>query len=183
MDPNVIRELDKAYALISQAHYRLIDLWVRHIVFSWRWWLVALLDIAAWTAWFFLRKKESTSRLLFAGFIVLILSSWLDFIGVQLGAWSYYVCVDPLSPSYITWDFTLLPIAAMLFLQYKPNANLLLKAVIYSAIGSFIIQPLFEWLGIYNSKGWKDWYSFPILAVIYLTAHFVSRRKGFGELI
>jgi hypothetical protein len=140
------------------------------------------LTILPWILWIKIRKKESTDRLLFSGFIVLIISSWLDFMGSELGFWAYLVDVDPLSPSFVAYDFTLIPVSVMLLLQYKPNINPLLKAIVFSGVASFIFQPLLVWLGFYDPKIWKHYYSFPILIAIYLIADFSVKRKNFEKV-
>ncbi len=83
---------------------------------------------------------------------------------------------------FIPWDFTLLPVITMAFLQYKPMINPLVKATVFSLIGSFGAQPLFVVLGYYSPKHWHHYYSFPIFIVIYLVAQFVVTRNNFKRL-
>jgi hypothetical protein len=99
-----------------------------------------------------------------------------------MGLWGYNVKLIPIIPPYIPWDFTLMPVTAMLFYQYKPRTNPIVKAAIFSGLGSFIFQPIFEWLGFYNPQNWMDWYSFPIMAGIYLIGHLCTKVKSFREL-
>jgi hypothetical protein len=182
MNDEIIKQAESLLNIVDKANKEYIKFWVSHIFLSWRWWLCTVLVVALWFLWIIFRKKKSTNRLLFAGSIVMSISCILDAIGEQLGIWSYNVDVEPFSPSFITFDITLLPIATMWFLQYKPRANPVIKAVVYSGIGSFIAQPVFAWLGIYNRQGWKDYYSFPFLFIIYLIAHFCATRENFDRL-
>ncbi len=159
-----------------------ITFWINSIFLSWRWWLCTIIVLGAWILWFIFRNKKCTSRLLLAGFLTMSIAELLDTMGEQLGIWSYNIDVEPFSPAFVTFDITLLPVATMIFLQYKPNANPFIKALIFSGIGSFVAQPVFAFLGIYNRQLWKDYYSFPIFIVIYLAAHYISRLNSFDKL-
>ena len=179
---DLLKKIDDLYNSITQISKQMIKLWYAHILFTWQWWLLLALTIIPWIFWIIIRKKESTNRLLFCAFFVIIISCWLDFIGIQFGLWSYYIQVIPFIPSYVTLDFSLLPVTILLVLQIKPDFNPIIKAICFSAVTSFIMQPIFVWLNIYNPRNWKHYYSFPIFIVIYLIAHFLSRRKNFKTL-
>ena len=159
-----------------------IKFWTKNLFLTWRWWLCLVLIVTSWTLWFKYRNKKSTYRLLLAAFSVMVVSELLDSCGVQAGLWSYNIDIDPFTPSFITFDLSLLPVATMMFLQYKPNINPIIKSIIYSGISCFIFQPVFAWLDIYNREQWKDYYSFPIFIFIYLIAHFFATRKDFETL-
>lgn len=70
----------------------------------------------------------------------------------------------------------------MVFLQYKPMSNPLVKAAVFSGLGSFGAQPLFVLLDFYAPKHWHHYYSFPIFMGIYLLAHFLVTRDNFERL-
>jgi hypothetical protein len=57
-----------------------------------------------------------------------------------------------------------------------------LKALVFSALGSFVVQPVFEWLAFYEPHGWKDYYSLPILFAIYLGGHYLTGRGQYEKL-
>jgi len=182
MDAEYINRLENAYSLISQANSEMIHLWVANTFLTWRWWLALLLTIGPWIAWYFLRKKDSTDRLLYAGLVVALISSWMDVIGILFGLWSYHADVVPFSPSFIPWDITLLPVSITLLIQYKPHVSPILKSVIYSGITSFVMEPALKWLGFYWPKHWEYYYSFPIYILIYLIAHYISSRSAFTKI-
>lgn len=182
MSSEFIKKLEEAYGLIKQANSEMIKLWLDNTLFTWRWWLGLAMFTIPWVLWLIFRKKESTYRLLFSGIIALLISSWLDIVGILFGLWSYHADLVPFSPAFIPWDFTLIPVITMFFLQYKPEINPFLKSIVYTIIGSFAFQPLMQWLGFYNPKHWKHYYSLPILMLIYLAAHWFSRRPHFEKL-
>jgi hypothetical protein len=57
-----------------------------------------------------------------------------------------------------------------------------LKAIIFSVASSFIAEPIFVAIGLYNPKQWKYIYSFPVVIIIYLIADWLSKRKDFEKI-
>ena len=182
MNDEYIKVMENAYCLISQANKEMISVWFKYTLFTWQWWVGVALTIIPWVLWIIFRKKESTNRLLLAGFFVILISSWLDFIGLLFGIWSYYYRVIPFSPAFIPWDFTLLPVTIMFFLQIKPNIHPIYKAIVFAGMSAFVAEPIFVMLGIYNPKHWKYIYSFPIFFLIYLVTNWFSKRRNFEKL-
>ncbi|WP_391557900.1 CBO0543 family protein [Robertmurraya sp.] len=183
--PNIedyLKKADKVYDRIAAVHDDKLELWIDHVVFTWQWWLGVFLTVIPWVIWFYVRKKDSTFRLITAGMFVIIISSWLDFVGVVRGFWHYNYDVIPTLPAFIPWDFTLLPVTVMLFLQFKPQMNPLIKGIVFAALSSFVGEPLFVWLKVYEPEKWKYIYSFPILICIYLIAYFISKRNEFEKI-
>ena len=181
-DQNYFRKAAEVYEKITSIHQGKRALWISDVAFTWQWWLGVGLAIVPWVIWILLRKKESTYRLLTAGFFVIVMCSWLDVIGITLGLWHYNFDVVPMMPSYLPWDFTLLPVLVMSFIQYKPKMSPIIKAIVCAAISAFVGEPVSQWLRLYDPHNWKSIYSFPILIVIYLIAHFISSRKEFKEI-
>lgn len=182
MNAEYIKAMEHAHNLISQSNNEMISLWFKYTFLGWRWWFGVALTIIPWILWIIFRKKESTNRLLFIGFFVILISSWLDIMGILFGLWSYYYKVAPFSPAFIPWDFTLLPVGIMFLLQIKPKISPILKAIAFSVLSSFIAEPFFVWIGIYNPKNWKYIYSFPIILAIYLICDWLSKRPHFEKL-
>lgn len=81
-------------------------------------------------------------------------------------------------PDYIPWDFGLMPVTVMFFLQIKANANPFIKAVIYAGMTAFLAEPLFLKLGYTKYPGWNPIFSFPVFIVIYLIAHVLANSKA-----
>ncbi|WP_376738448.1 CBO0543 family protein [Priestia aryabhattai] len=113
---------------------------------------------------------------------VAIFSSFLDMIGDFLGLWDYRYEVFPLTSNYLPWDLFLLPIPVMFFIQVKPKIKPVIKALIYSALASFIGLPLLNWIGVYKPLHWRYIYSFPILVVIYIAASYIASKRKFEKL-
>jgi len=182
MNPEHLKGMEDAYNLITQANNDMITLWLKYTFLTWQWWLGVFLSIAPWIVWIIVRKKDSTNRLLFAGLLAILISSWFDILGIIFGLWSYYYSVVPFSPAFVPWDFTLLPVTIMLSLQYKFNIGPIKRAIAFAVLSSFIIEPFFVWIGFYNPKHWQYIYSFPIMIIIYLLCDWFSKMSRFEKI-
>lgn len=168
----------KAEKIIDQK----VDIWSSYTLFSDLWWMGVALTVVPWILWFFYRKKESTDRLLYIGFYVMVFSLTLDVLGDQFGLWHYRFNVIPVLPTYFPWDITLMPLTIMVLLQVRPKSNPYLKAILFALGSSYIAEPFFAWLQVYNPIRWNYSYSVPIQFIIFLTAHYLSRRQKFSNL-
>ncbi|MED1205310.1 CBO0543 family protein [Heyndrickxia acidicola] len=177
-----INEVDHFYKKVIEAHREYFHYWLHHTLFHWDFFLSLFLAVVPWVLWFIFRHKESRDRLLFAGFFVIITTSWLDFWGTMYGLWFYTGKVLPSMPSFIPWDFCLLPVFVMLLIQYKPIRSPYLKGLIFAGGSAFIGELLFQWIGLYVMTNWSIFYSFPIYFVIYLIAHRLSKASHFAEV-
>lgn len=182
MDETTVNKVEEIYEKAHEIHVKLFEIWLEHMLFTPKWWLLLSLIIIPWTLWFIYRKKESTHRLLFAGMFSTIAAVMLDIMGVVTGLWYYKIKDIPLVSNMITWNFSLIPVSVMFSLQFKPFHNPYIKAFIYSALTSFVAEPLFMWMGFFGYKHWKYIYSFPIYFVIYLIAHYMSKGNKFEKL-
>ncbi|MGN7942171.1 CBO0543 family protein [Virgibacillus sp. 6R] len=170
--PSDIQNLiDQKYKTLDDTHTKLSQIWADHIVFSFGWFTSLFLTVVPWIVWFIFRNKDSQTRLLLGGLWAMLVSSWLDYIGVTLGLWKYYNKLVPIMPDYFPWDFSLMPVTIMFFLQFKPKVRPIIKGLIFAAMTAFLAEPLFFWLGYYEYRGWNSIWSFPFFLVIYLISH------------
>ncbi|WP_374049850.1 CBO0543 family protein [Neobacillus sp. PS3-34] len=154
MSKKEIISSDKFFQRIHQVEVDYVNHWKEHTLWHWEFWLSVALSIIP----------------------------WLDFLGLVFGLWHYSGRVLPTIPAFLPWDFTLIPVTLMLWLQFKPTLNPFFKAVIYSSLTSFISEPVFEWIGFYTTVKWSVFYSFPIYIIIYLIADRISKAKSFDTL-
>ncbi|MBO1512696.1 CBO0543 family protein [Metabacillus bambusae] len=178
-----IKQTEKAYQQITEGHAMMSDAVVNAFLFTWQWWLGIGLIFLPWIFWLMFRKRESTGRLLFAGVITMLLSIMIDLIASSLGLWSYPMKFSPIaSQLFLPYHFSLAPIAVMFFLQIKPNANPLIKGIIFSALAAFIGMNVFNMLDFYNPKGWSTFYDFFIYLLLFFIAYWFSRMDSFKKL-
>lgn len=154
-----LRQVDKAHQLIVKANQMITDATLNAFLFTWKWWIVVAMLIVPWVLWIIFRKKESTARLLFASFIVMLLSSTLDSIGVDYGKWMYPVKAIPLPTISYAFRYSLLPVLIMFLLQFKPNFNPFVKAIIFGGVSAYIGMPIMTMLDLYKKIDWAYTYS------------------------
>ena len=178
----ILSKSNSLYEQLYNTHVEFFDFWKSNILFTWRWWIAVSFIVLPWIIWLFIRKKESTDRLLYVALFVMVFSSALDDIGLTMNLWHYPIMVFPLMPEFITFDISVLPVATMLFIQYFPRVSPYIKAVIYSVISSFIFEPLNVKLGFYVKTHWEYYYSVPIMIFIYLVANYLASTNKFAKL-
>lgn len=176
----IISIIDKNANAIEELIWNKIHIWRKYILFSPLWWLGAALTIIPWTLWYIYRKKQSTDRLMYVGFFVISVSLMLDIVGDQLGLWHYRFDVIPMLPTYCPWDFTLMPVSIIALIQIKPKTNPWIKAVLFALVTSYLAEPFFQWIGLYEPSHWRYSYSVPIQIAIYMTANYISKRNKFS---
>lgn len=172
----------EAYRRTERANAELLRDWRRHQVFTGAWWINVALTLCPWLIWGRVRPKKSTYRLLFTGAVMIVLSSYQDFIGVTFGFWRYHIQIVPSIPSYFPWDFTLYPVSAMLFVQTEPRLSMYFKGVLFACVASFVVEPTFILLEYYEPVRWSAFYSLPIHYANYLVAHWAGTRSEFQPL-
>lgn len=174
-----IQIIDKNLNQITDLIHEKLHIWVHYEVFSWQWWIGLCITIIPWFVWYAVsRNNLNRDRFLFAGFLTLIISVALDVIGDQYGLWHYRFNILPILPTYFPWDFTLMPVTIMIFLQIKPNANPFVKSFLFALFASFVGEPLFYWIDSYNPIHWRFIYSVPIQIFIYLIAYYFCKTRS-----
>ncbi|MEM5014525.1 hypothetical protein WKH57_27840 [Niallia taxi] len=103
---NVNDLIDENIEQIHKLIQEKINIWSEYVLFSRLWWLGVGLSVIPWIIWFIVRKKESTDRILYAGFFVVVISLALDIVGDQYSLWHY--------------RYNVLPIVLLIFLGTLP---------------------------------------------------------------
>ncbi|MET1249388.1 CBO0543 family protein [Sporolactobacillus sp. STCC-11] len=168
---------DKVSALNQQK----LTIWYEHSFLNWRWWLGVVFIIVPILIWITCRDKKSADRLQYAGLLVALVSSYLDYVGIFFRLWRYDYEVVPFTANYFPTSFTILPISIMFLLQIKPHANPFIKAVVFSVF-SLAALLVIQWIGLYQPLRWNYLYSMIIQFFLYLFAHVLSTRKRFEPL-
>ncbi|MFC5450095.1 CBO0543 family protein [Paenibacillus aestuarii] len=179
----VIQYADQNTSQIQYLIQQKVKFWTSEVLFSSYWWFALSLSVIPWLIWWIFRNKRSTDRLFYAGLFVMCISLILDVLGDQLGFWYYRFNLIPVLPTYFPWDCTLMPVTIMFMLQIKPRTNPFIKAIIFAIVSSYIGEPIFKWMEVYVQSNWKYSYSVPIQIIIYLIAHYLSKRNKFDELV
>lgn len=176
-----ITEVERVYKQYHMLSKELQNVWVEHILFTGSWWAAVGLTIIPWILWWKFRNKESTMRCLTVGFFIMVIASWSDSMGIQLGFWHYHYEVVPFIPAAIPWDISVLPVFVMFLLQIKNMRNPLIKALVFASVSAFIGEPFAVWINLYDPTKWKYIYSFPIYIVLFLISHYIYSRTSFQK--
>lgn len=181
MNDTILEEIRSTINQVVEANRHYFNIWKDHILFTWQWWLQLFLTIISVVFLFSFHKKQGIARISISGLFVLLIASWLDFIGNSYGLWYYPIKLIPAIPPYIPWDLTF-TIEVLILLEYKPRFSPILKAIIMSLFNAFMLEPMTIWLGLYVPVNWNTIYSVPIYFAIYLIAHRISRSQTFAHL-
>ncbi|WP_078410526.1 CBO0543 family protein [Priestia abyssalis] len=176
------KKIDDIYKILALADKKDHKIWFDYVFLSWPWWLGVMLTMVPWAFWWKFRKKESTSRLLYGAFFIIIISMFLDSFGTELGFWDYRYEPIPFLPSFLPWDLSLLPVSFLVLVQIKPNLSPISKAIFYSTFSTLIGEPFFEWLGFYKVINWNPFFSLPIHFLIFLIGYSLVTSENFEKL-
>lgn len=128
-----------------------------------QWWFLLSLLIIPWIVWWILVDKTRIKQILLFGTILSILIIYLDDIGHELNLWDYPIKLITFVPRLNPVDISVLPVMHMLIYQYftrwKP---FIIANVILALFNSYIAEPIFVKMNIYELTNWKYSYSFPI---------------------
>ncbi|WP_282140305.1 CBO0543 family protein [Cytobacillus oceanisediminis] len=178
-----LNQLDKSNKVIVEANKLITDVLLDTFLFSLSWWVALAMLIVPWSLWAIFRNKESSARLLYAAFIVMIVSTTIDGLGVDFGKWAYPVKVIPVPTISYSFRYGVIPVTIMFLIQFKPKLNPFLKAVLFGGLGAYIGMPIMSMLHLYKKIDWAYTYSFFILVSLYLIAHWFSRRESFEKVV
>ena len=181
MSDSVMKQVVQLVNQLVHANKAYANLWVTHVLWTWQWWFQLIAALVANAVWLILRKKNSTGRLLFVGFVVLFIAMWMDFMGNSFGLWYYPYELIPSLPPFFPWE-SIIPIEVLLLLQYKPTYSPWAKAIAFGLANSFVFEPITKLLGLYVLEHWRYIYSFPIYVFIYMIAHYVAKIATFNRL-
>ena len=178
----LLEGMKKANKILEQSNDLEIQLYLEHMLFSWRWWVLAISFVLSWIMWIRFHKKESRDRLLHAGMVSTILALFFDSTGHQIGLWSYTYELLPQAPLNVAWDLAFLPVSVMGLIQVNPHIKPLYKALFLAGTMAFIFEPVFKNLHFFEYPKWEYYYSFLVYIFIYLVANFIASRNKFERI-
>jgi hypothetical protein len=156
--------LKAALKMIEKHHQNVkqdIQHWVNHEVFSWNWWVLVGFILVPFIIWLILVDRKRMLELLLVWTLVIIPTSYLDAIGIDLKFWVYPVQFLPVTPRAIPFDVFMVGISYMLLYQYFSKWQTYFKALIVLAfVFAFIGEPLSHYLNLVYYVKWKYYYSF-----------------------
>lgn len=190
-DPDLLKEVDDISQQYESIHDEVERIWAQRMVFTLHWWLDVALAVLPWILWIIVHDKKKTLSLLYAGLFTMFIATVLDMAGVSQGGWNYNTWLLPFSTQYLPWDWTVMPVASMLFYQYWPSITGKVfrrrfgfmkspwaAGVFFGVFASYIVEPIFAWLGVYEPSGWEHHYSLPIYFAIYMAGYWLYAKSS-----
>lgn len=173
-----IKEVDRKLTEMRHQYYQ------NHDLFSFQWWFLLFTVLIPWVIWWKLVDKSRIKDILLYGFVLIFVIIVLDNIGGELQLWSYPYHLIHLIPQINPVDYSVLPVFHMLVYQYfRTWKSFVIANIVMALLFSFIFEPIFVWLRIYELDNWKYIYSFPIyiakaLVVRWLIEFILKKAKG-----
>jgi hypothetical protein len=153
------------YTNIQETRHQLNEMmytrWLNHELYTPAWWFLLAALIIPYFLWWELVDKSKFFEILAYGLLSGTVAVILDTIGVNLIWWGYPVKLFYFFTPLLPADIGVIPVSSMLLYQYcKSWFTFFLSIVIWAAVFSFIVEPLFKQLGLFSMDHWKHIYSF-----------------------
>ncbi|MCY9696957.1 CBO0543 family protein [Paenibacillus alginolyticus] len=169
--PNEIEELK-----IKENRMEL-DWWLHHDFISFQWWIIVIANVLFFVLLLIYmdRKRTLSTALAFmTGFMIVGTS---DQIGKFFDLWRYPHQLVPYTENFNAVDFFVVPcIFAYIFQKFTTWKSFLIADLVTSLVISFVGEPVFVSLGMYDMVRWSYWKSFLLLVPIAILV------KGFVDL-
>jgi hypothetical protein len=144
----------------NTAHFEL-ERWLVSGVFAWQWWIMLAMLIIPWCILFQKIDRERAPSIWFYGLMVLIITSFTDDLGAEIGLWVYPIKLAPYSLIGFPFDFSVVPVAQMLIFQtFKTWKTFFIALLFQALIFAFIGEPFSVWSGMVAYYDWTYIYSF-----------------------
>ncbi|WP_246938560.1 CBO0543 family protein [Bacillus pinisoli] len=150
-----IQEVRKSLSEMSIKHWRHDDL------LSLSWWFLLFSTFMPYIVWWRYVNKTKFYEIFSFGLFCGIVATVLDVVGVDLLLWGYpdklFSMVPPLFPA----DICVIPVSSMFIFQWFTKwKSFIIATIIWAAILSFIVEPVFIYFHMFELHDWKHTYSF-----------------------
>ncbi|WP_026909141.1 CBO0543 family protein [Paucisalibacillus globulus] len=137
-----------------------MEYWFTETLFSFSWWILLVTTIGHCIVWFVILDRKRIFEILTYGFLVSVVATILDALGVLVSLWDYKHTLTPLILP-IEIHIVIMPIIYMIIYQYFHTwKNFIIASTINALLFSFVLEPLLVWLQVYELNQWKHFYSF-----------------------
>jgi hypothetical protein len=169
----VNENLQAALKTLSKHHDNVrqdINHWLEYELFTWNWWILVAFILIPLITWILVVDRKRLLEFLLVWSLVIIPTSYLDAIGVDLKFWVYPVQFLPITPRAIPFDIFMVGITYMLLYQYFSKWKTYIIALITMALTfAFIGEPISHYLNLVFYIKWKYYFSFLYYIVLGIT--------------
>lgn len=145
-------EIQKLNDQLNQASF---SHWIHDDLFAFTWWFLLISAILPYLLWWKISDKTRFIELTAFGLFSAVLASFLDLLGVTMGLWGYPDKLISSLPPLLPADLSVIPVFSMIIYQFsKTWFSYVLKYVLFAAILSFVIEPIFVKFEMYAHYKW-----------------------------
>jgi hypothetical protein len=156
--------LQAALKTLSKHHENVkqdINHWLNYELFTWNWWILVAFIVIPLTTWIIVVERKRMLEFLLVWTLVIIPTSTLDAVGIDLLFWVYPVQFIPITPRALPFDIFMVGITYMLLYQYFSKwKNYIIALIIMALCFAFIGEPVSKYLNLVYYLKWKYHYSF-----------------------
>ncbi len=140
-----------------------MEQWLHEDAFRLRWWLLLAMFTFSVIVWLRTVDKSRLREIVIYVSLIILLTLVLDELGEELTLWDYPYDLIPLFPPLSAVDIACLPmIYSVIYQRFRTWKSFIIASVIMAGLFCFILEPLFQFIGIYQMLTWKSYYGFPI---------------------
>lgn len=155
------------YDLRMELWGKLYHKWISQEFLSFQWFVAFTVLVISYLILVKLVDKKRLKDLLLFGSLIAVAAALVDIIGVTMGLWEYTIHFLPVSPSVFPFDFTIVPVLYVFVLQYSTSwKNYIVYSLLADGFNSFIVNPLYIYLGILKYHRFNAFYMFLSIFII-----------------
>lgn len=172
--------------LLTSAH---IEKWMQD-VFHFQWCFLLGLSIIAVSLWWKLLNKSRLPEVLLYAVLTTIIMMGIDECGEELTLWVYPIYLFPVFPVITASNLVFVILTLSLTHQYFPTwKSFSAAAIVVSGLLSFVLEPAFAFMRLYQLLNWNYGYNFliyisvallvrVIVITLYSIAHHAQRHSN-----
>jgi hypothetical protein len=166
--------MDKILEFRKQMKQINYDLYMHHILFSFKWWVILFIVILLLFIWWKLVDKKRFPEIALTGFVTAIITAISDNIGLEMVLWAHPLQLFGLIRNIHELELVIVPISFMLLYQYFVGWKKYIIAVTtYAIFAAYIIIPFSVRFGTYKIINWKYTYSFVVFIIMGIMIKFI----------
>ncbi|MBO1510113.1 CBO0543 family protein [Metabacillus bambusae] len=153
--------------MTSTLHQMEMDYWIHQDLFHFHWWVILIMNVIFLILFLFLIDRQRILLITLAFIISYVINTIFDDIGEYFLLWSHpHQLVRFLAP-IATVEFIIIPsIIALMYQFFSRWKFFFIANFIVASLISFIVQPIFVYIGLYKLHNWTYFYSLVVLFVI-----------------
>jgi len=145
------------------------SLWTQYTLFTWQWWMLAVLCVVFLTAFVVLLARGNALKMLAFYGIIYVINRNLDDLATAKDWYDYRMQLEPIIPTMLPANLFVIPMAmSMIYQLFQGWRSFLVASSLFSAASAYGALPFMKQVGIYLPKLWDSSYSFVSLVLMAL---------------